>query len=267
MNSKNGGKSSIIVAASPNIEQAELVGPNRRRLLKQMAAGAAGVGAFAFMSSAAMAETAADNAVEATAGSNGYGAKLTPGLAPLMLVPGAAAVPAVAHQAGEMYVTTDGSLWYCYTSGNPGSWKQLAGTGASPTLTVLSQPRRIVTTLPTPANPILSPNGSRDFPIAGVAVGSPPAVAVPGGAKAVIGNVTAYKGDASFNPLGGGFLRVFPAGGTGGNTSTLSWVSPQATPANFFMSGLSAGGSVTVLLVQESTGSVHVTLDIVGYFM
>jgi len=255
MNSKNGEMPSITLAASPNIEQAELVRPNRRRLLKQMAAGAAGVGAFAFMSSAAMAETAADNAVEATAGANGYGAKLTAGLAPLMLVPGAATITG-AHQAGELYVDAAGSLWYCYTSGTPGSWKQLAGVGAAPNINFLAQPLRLVTTL-NPSNPIPTAT-SRDFTLAGL----------PAGVKGVAGNVTAYNattpGGAQL--LGTGSLRVFAQGGSGGNTSTLAWFN-QKLPINHFQSAVSATAGITIQLVSETTGSAHVTLDIVAYFM
>jgi len=299
MNSKNGGMPSINLAASPNIDQAELsrqmaemkaemgkykaeitslrqeltttqslstLQPtSRRRLLKQMAAGAAGLGAFAFIAGSAQnakAETASDNAVEATAGANGYGAKLTGGLAPLMLVPGgsAGAPTAGSHSAGELYADSAGSLFYCYTSGTPGSWKQLAGAGSAPGLNVLSQPRRVINTLGANGPAILvGTANARTFTVGGTTF-------VPITAKAVFGNVVAYKGDASFGNLGGGFLGIYPAGGSSGGTATLSWNSTQATPINHFVSGLNASGQLSVLLNQEASGSAHVTLDIVGYY-
>jgi hypothetical protein len=58
----------------------------------------------------------------------GVGAVLTGGLAPLRLTPsGATGAPAAsAHTAGELYVDSQGDLFYCTAAGTPGTWVQLS---------------------------------------------------------------------------------------------------------------------------------------------
>lgn len=114
------------------INSSENVKPNsRRRLLKGLAAGAAGLGVLS-LSATALAQTAGDTAVEANGGANGYGVDATGGLAAIRLRPAtgaAAGVPAVTgHQTGELYVDSNGSLFYSVKASATGGvqWRKLA---------------------------------------------------------------------------------------------------------------------------------------------
>ena len=65
-------------------------------------------------------------------GSGGYGGQFEGGFAPLRLVPQSADTGRIGHpttsphSAGEFYVDTQGSLFYCKVTGTPGTWVQLA---------------------------------------------------------------------------------------------------------------------------------------------
>jgi hypothetical protein len=84
------------------------------------------------------------------------------------------------------------------------------------------------------------------------------ACGVPATAKAVSFNVTATG--ATVN----GHLRLWPAGSARPNISSLNFAA-GVTRANNGVVGLGAGGGVTVFSAQAS-GSVHVILDVSGYF-
>lgn len=117
-------------------------------------------------------------------------------------------------------------------------------------------PCRLVDTRNTPngtyAGPVLAAQADRVFPVAGQC-GIPPT------AKAVAVNITVTGATA------GGFLRAFAAfPASVPNTSVLNFTA-GATRANNAIVGLSPAGQITVLNGMAS-GTVHLVLDVVGYF-
>lgn len=98
--------------------------------------------------------------------------------------------------------------------------------------------------------PALAASQSRTFNLAGVC-------SIPGTAKALAVNVTAAA------PSSGGFLQVYPAGGSAPVTSTLNLL-PGRTRANNATVALGTAGGLTVFL--SSGADVHFILDVVGYY-
>lgn len=99
--------------------------------------------------------------------------------------------------------------------------------------------------------PALAASATRAFPLAGRCGTSPTA-------RAVAVNVT-VTGSAA-----GGFLTLFPSGAAAPPTSTINF-GPGATRANNAVVAPGAGGSLAVFAGLQS-GSVHVILDVAGYF-
>ncbi|MCM3877861.1 MAG: hypothetical protein NEA02_15750 [Thermoanaerobaculia bacterium] len=99
--------------------------------------------------------------------------------------------------------------------------------------------------------PALSANGGRSFQIAGQCGVSPTA-------KAAAMNVTVTA------PTAAGSLRLYPADSTPPATSTISYSAGQTRADNAVL-GLGPAGDVGVHCDQNS-GTVHVILDVVGWF-
>lgn len=93
----------------------------------------------------------------------------------------------------------------------------------------------------------------RDVPITGF--GGPPQAVVPAGAGAVIANLVAV------DPLAGGYLLAYPAGGSQPSTSNVNFAGGQ-TVANAAFLKLGDNGEVTVFGSQQ----MHVIIDVNGYF-
>jgi hypothetical protein len=85
-----------------------------------------------------------------------------------------------------------------------------------------------------------------------------PLCGVPVTARAVALNVTATA------PTAAGHLRLFPAGGAEPLASTLNYT-PGLTRANNAVVGLGGAGEIAVR-VGQAAGSVHVVVDVNGYF-
>lgn len=101
--------------------------------------------------------------------------------------------------------------------------------------------------------PALAALSTRSFPITG-------ACGVPSSAKAVAVNLTAVQPAAGGHlTLYGGDLPAAPA------SSNLNFF-PGRTSANSAVVSLAADGTGTVSLQNGSAGSVHVVLDVTGYF-
>ncbi|MEY2435692.1 MAG: hypothetical protein QOF97_528 [Acidimicrobiaceae bacterium] len=114
-------------------------------------------------------------------------------------------------------------------------------------------PTRILDTRPGTVGPIarqLTPSESFDFTVAGRGP-------VPADAQAVIVNLTATRSS------GGGFLSLFPKGGTSGGVSNVNFGANQDVP-NLVVVKLGTAGQVTI--ANSAFSSVDVILDVVGYF-
>lgn len=99
--------------------------------------------------------------------------------------------------------------------------------------------------------PALAASGTRDYHLAGQC-------GVSAGARAVSVNVTVTQAGAP------GHLRIYLAGATPPQTSVTNF-QPGLTRANNAILALSATGDVSVLL-DATSGGVHVILDVNGYF-
>jgi hypothetical protein len=100
--------------------------------------------------------------------------------------------------------------------------------------------------------PALAGGSVRSFVLAGPC-------GVPSTAKSLAVNLTVTQ------PSSGGHITAFPAGGSVPPASTLNFSAGQ-TRANNAVLGLSPAGGVSVSTVLSSGGTVHLIVDVNGYF-
>jgi hypothetical protein len=260
------------VSAYEDVEEAPAPASttSRRKLLRRMAiAGIGGIGALGLAASVnpantVLAETAADNAIEAVGGSNGYGLRAQGGLAPLFLVGGstAGAPTAGTHAVGELYASNTGQLYYCVTAGTPGTWRQISGSSTSGSLHLLASPSRFVDTRSPGINDpggAYTHNVSRNYQLTNL-TGSGGAT-IPTGATGVVGNITVV------GPTASGFGAIYT--GTFNNTSNINF-GANDTLANSFSSPLDSNGNLTVLIRLPGApvgANANILLDIAGYYL
>ena len=107
--------------------------------------------------------------------------------------------------------------------------------------------------------PVLAANTARSFPIINVN-----SCGVPATAKAAVFNVTAVA------PGDNGNFIIYPAGSPRPNTSVVNWsVSDFATGNGAFLPLANQGGvDITVYpnMPPNSSGTVHLVIDVTGYF-
>jgi hypothetical protein len=104
--------------------------------------------------------------------------------------------------------------------------------------------------------PILSDGVTRNFPVQGLC-------GVPVGAKAASVNVTAV------GPTATGFITLFPAGITRPVVSTLNYSAGESAIANGAIVPLadqSTNPLDLAVFARVSGGTVHMVLDVTGYF-
>jgi hypothetical protein len=99
--------------------------------------------------------------------------------------------------------------------------------------------------------PALAANADRTFVVAGQC-------GIPSGAVAVAFNFAVTQ------PTGQGDLRTVPGGGTLPLVSTMNW-RPGQTRANNAVTSLGPSGDI-VVHVDQASGSVHLIIDVNGYF-
>jgi hypothetical protein len=254
------------VSAYENVEEAPAPAAttsSRRKLLKRMAiAGIGGIGALGLAASVGsnntvLAETAADNAIEAVGGSAGYGLRASGGLAPIFLVgSGTGAPTGGTHQAGELYSDTAGSLYFCVSGGAPGTWRQLSGTNTAGVFHTLPSPDRFVN------NVTLTKDVPQTFNMTNVnGVSGNPALRIPTGATAIVGNVTVVQSTAS------GFLSLYPTGSSIPTTSNVNYPAANAVVGNNFTVGLSSTGQLNAVAQGANAHTVHIYIDVFGYYL
>src|SRR5262249_54492914 len=203
----------------------------------------------------------------------GIGAVLTGGLAPLRLTPsGATGAPtADAHTAGELYVDSQGDLFYCTAAGTPGTWIQLSAP-ATPVTPVT--PRPVFITLQVPDRFVdtrsglggvtgpLPADATHVFQMTGrTGVSGNLALQIPDAATAIVGNLTVVG--AAGIPVGS-FVTLWP----GGRRPTVSNINvgPSTVVANSYVVGLaSTGGYGSVSVYNQSAGDY--ILDVTGYYI
>lgn len=180
----------------------------------------------------------------------GYGIHVQGGKAQLHLQPHAAtgAPTAGSHQVGEVFVDQFGRHHLCVAAGTPGTWVR---PGFNPLVPFRVCDTRSGTGTPYSTGVKRGPASTLTVDVVGVA-----GLAIPTGATAVVGNLTAVA------PTSATYLTVYPADVPRPGTSTLN------TPAGGSLSNqvtakISAAGE---LKIYNHTGSTHVILDIAGFF-
>lgn len=100
--------------------------------------------------------------------------------------------------------------------------------------------------------PALTSASPRSFPIAGTC-------GIPDDAVAVAANVTVVE------PAAAGNLQIQPTGGPAATTSTINFQAGQVRANNSLLT-LGVGGEMTVTPSLNAVGTVHLVLDVSGYF-
>ncbi len=165
----------------------------------------------------------------------------------------------VNHTAGSLRVDSSRNLWFCVTSGTPGTWRRISGPASSGALHLVA-PARVYDSrfdaagvLPTGASRIISVADGRD--VLTYAINAPNLV--PAGAVAVLFNVTIT------GTVGAGVLAVAPGNQTVITASTINWSTIGQTVANASSSTLDTNRQLNVL--SGGAGLTHFIIDITGY--
>ncbi len=165
----------------------------------------------------------------------------------------------VNHTAGSLRVDSSRNLWFCVTSGTPGTWRRISGPASSGALHLVA-PARVYDSrldaagvLPTGASRIVSVADGRD--VLTYAINAPNLV--PAGAVAVLFNVTIT------GTVGAGVLAVAPGNQTVITASTINWSTIGQTVANASSSTLDTNRQLNVL--SGGAGLTHFIIDITGY--
>jgi len=150
--------------------------------------------------------------------------------------------------AGTLARDESANLWYCTTSGSPGSWRKLAGPNTLGSLQLLSEPESAYDSrLETGGEGRLEKNEVRVVSLANV----------PEGATALLLNVTLLK------PKGSGSLGI-TAGDVTAAPPPFLWFKKKQTTANSTVVQPSTGDSVRL---HSAGGKMDVTIDLLGYWL
>jgi cobalamin synthase len=258
---------------------------SRRRLLKQMAIGAAGLGAISLTSlttnKSVQAVTDSEIAVTAEGGADGYGVRASGGLAAIQLVPSTSANPASGtHGVGEIFVDSASNMYVCVAGGvgTAATFRKIAGTvntsgtsGSTPptaytagTLHLLTAPDRFADTraggtLGGVAGPLTS-NNDYVFTITGVP--GRDGNVIPANATTIVGSIVVIQ------PTVAGFAKLAP------NNPAINLATQGSSTVNF-NAGFNTATSFNSALFGGKvkfrpfigTGNHNLTIDVVGFYM
>lgn len=169
----------------------------------------------------------------------------------------------VAFPGHATYTTTALSVGTHSITGSYGGDSVFVGSTSPPFLEAVTGPTRLYTLIPcravdtrNPAGPLggpaLAAAGTRAFVLAGQC-------GIPAGAISVAVNVTVT------GSTGAGYLTLYASGNPRPATSTINYGAGRTRANNAVLVLGVAGGDVDVYAGQ-STGTVHLILDVVGYF-
>jgi hypothetical protein len=167
-----------------------------------------------------------------------------------------------AFTVGEQIRDASGELFICTVSGTPGTWRRVVTSAAASTtsgITLLPTPIRLFDTRSGSTAPLnngkvpVPGNTTVTLQITGTVADG---LSVPAGATGILGNLTII------GPAGDGYAQVWPSGAPP-KTSNINYGKVNAAPAlaNYFISGLGAGGKINVLTYEAA----NVLLDVSGY--
>ena len=161
------------------------------------------------------------------------------------------------HSQGEIRQQS-GNLWFCTSSGTPGTWRKLAGPASSGAIHAIS-PRRAYDSrfgdgpLSGGENRVISVANAID-----VASGASTGTLVPADATAVMFNLTIVGTSQN------GFLAVAPGDAATFEASTINWRGSGQVFANGSMSTVDSSRQLRVFAGGGSTGFI---IDITGYML
>ena len=155
------------------------------------------------------------------------------------------------YSMGDMLVDSDGVLFICVASGNPGTWVQVATGSSGPSgLHLLSAPARAYDSRNDAAGKLTGGTASpRSVAITSVVT------QIPNAALGLVGNLAVTQTGGS------GFATIWPSGSWPG-TANINF-GPGVDLSNAFTVGLGTAGTVLV----ASPVPTHVVIDIAGYFL
>jgi hypothetical protein len=165
--------------------------------------------------------------------------------------------------AGSLTTDTSGNLWYCYSGGTPGLWRQISGSTTAGAFHPLSPGRVYDSRATTPAPGVLTSGSNRTISVADRRNPTTGAVLqadfVPVNATAVFANITITNTAAS------GYLAVNPGGTITADSSVINWSTDGQTLANGV--ALMVNGSRQLTAVAGGPGSTDFLVDITGYWL
>lgn len=161
------------------------------------------------------------------------------------------------HLAGELYYDRFKNLWFCVTSGIPGTWRKIAGPSTAGALTVLPTPVRVYDSRPAfpPAIGTKSPLVASTARACDLKANSS---GVPAGATAALVSLTATGTTGAF----GGFLSIYRNGIAWPGTSSLNWSGPGQTTA---VTTLTAVDSASLCALYANVAT-DVIVDVLAYY-
>ena len=167
------------------------------------------------------------------------------------------------YSQGALVVDNTGALWYCVTSGTPGTWRQLSGATTAGAYHPVTPGRVYDSRCAQPSPGPLSSGGVRMLSVAAQRNINTGAVTnanfIPANATAVFANV------AVVNTVDSGYLTINPGGVTTVSASTINWGTSNQTQSNGVSLTLDNARQVTV--IAGGPGSTDFLIDVFGYWL
>ena len=168
-----------------------------------------------------------------------------------------------AYTRGALVVDNAGALWYCVTSGTPGTWRQLSGATTAGAYHPVTPGRVYDSRRPQPSPGPISSGGIRLLSVAAQRNINTGAVTnanfIPANATAVFANV------AVVNTVNSGYLTINPGGVTTVSASTINWGTSDQTQSNGVSLTLDNARQVTV--IAGGPGATDFLIDVFGYWL
>jgi hypothetical protein len=167
------------------------------------------------------------------------------------------------YTRGALVVDNTGALWYCVTSGTPGTWRQLSGATTAGAYHPVTPGRVYDSRCAQPSPGSISSRGVRLLSVAAQRDITTGAVTnanfIPTNATAVFANVSVV------DTVNAGFLTINPGGVTTINSATITWGTSNQTQSNGVSLMLDNARQITV--VAGGTGATDFVIDIFGYWL
>ena len=167
------------------------------------------------------------------------------------------------YSQGALVVDNAGALWYCVTSGTPGTWRQLSGSTTAGAYHPVTPGRVYDSRCAQPSPGPIASGGIRLLSVAAQRNITTGAVTnasfIPANATAVFANV------AVVNTVDAGYLTINPGGVTTVSASTINWGTSNQTQSNGVSLTLDNARQVTV--IAGGPGSTDFLIDVFGYWL